>query len=275
MSSPEQNPQNKPTKNVDMRKLYIYTAVIVVVISIISYVFLITSKPRLAKNPELSQASGFKGKVATTIEDEDFTQDIQIEKMQLSIKNLEIKLDKIKLNSELSRILLSFCELRSLIDMDMYYDLKLQEFNALAVKDYNLNQKSQELSKILRNRNYKTEDIATLFRNSIDEIITLKSQDDKNHHFGKVKNIFSKLVIIRRIDGKILDEGDDVDWGVLEIERLINEKSYQKALNEIGKLDEKYQKKLKELTIMLQNQVDLDETSKDIFLHLKTIINNV
>ena len=69
----------------------------------------------------------------TTIEDEDFTQNIQIEELQENFKNLEIKLDQIKLHNELPRLLLSFFELRSLIEMEMDYYLKLQEFSILSL----------------------------------------------------------------------------------------------------------------------------------------------
>lgn len=277
MSNPAENPQNlqnKPAKNVDMKKLYIFTTATVVIISLIAYIILLnSSRPIIAKNSDSASNAVNAQTVATTIEDENFTQDIKIEKLQQNLNNLELRIDRISLNKELPRLVLSFFELRTLIDMNMDYEVKLQEFVTLAAKDANLNQKAQQLSTILRKRNYKTGDIEPSFGRSIDKLVALKAQEDESKN--RITTFFSKLITVRRIDGKIVDKGDDIDRRILLIEKFLQQKSYALALNEVEKFDDKYQKELKNFTIMLQNQVELDEVSKDIFSYLKTIVNNV
>ena len=160
----------------------------------------------------------------------------------------------------------------------MDYYLKLQEFSILSIKDPIFSQKTDQLSQILRKKNYKIQDIDEEFQGSIKNIMRLKSQynENENKDFSdKLKNTFSKLATIRRIDGKIVNKSDEIDLEILKIERLIRTRSYQEILDIIGKLDNKYQAELKSLTTILQNQVDLENISKDIFLHLKALVNHV
>ncbi len=262
------------------KKLILLTTIIIATTTIISYFAISTSykTPLLVHNNNKTplKISKTKRLVKTTIEDKNFTRDLQIEELQEKFKELELKLNTIKLDDNLSKIILSFAELRALIEMEQNYEVKLQEFSTLAVKDPTLTLKAEELAKILKDKNYNVKDIADEFQNSIDKIIILKSKDNANDKFiDKIKNNLPKLVIVRRIDGKVKNADDAIDLTILQIEQYIASKSYQKALNKIETLDQKYQEELHTLISMLKNQIELEQISNTIFLYLKRVVNNV
>lgn len=272
------------TKNNSVRKILSRKIIILIslgIIILLGTTYLIikmnstnpTTSERSSKHQRVSKNKDVRSKkVKTTIEDKDYSQNLKIEELQEKFNNLEITLDAIKLNDKLSRIILSFAELRSLIELEENYQIKLQEFSTLAAADPILNLKSEELSTILNNRNYQIQDIRDEFENTIDKIIALKSQDEnKNGLIDKLQHSFSKLVIIRRVDGKIQKSGDEIDLAILEIKELIRQKSHQKALDNIKTFGPKYQKELARLSEMLTNQADLDKVSEEIFAYLKKV----
>lgn len=267
---------NKLVQNRKFRRFIFLVIIILAATSLISYLILSNTTPtsETEKSTNDTKNIPLDNSSKTTIEDKDFTQNIQIEELQEKFKQLELKINDLKLGNDLSKIVMSFYELQSLIEAETNYDLKLQEFSTLTVRDQNLGIKIEKLSQILRNKDYAIADIEIGFNNAIDNMIALKSKNDPNNRFiDKVKHSLPQIIVVRRIDGKIINKGDEIDAAIVEINQLIKQRYYKKALDKIETLDQDYQKILTKVIKMLQNQIELEQTSYEIFSYLKKISN--
>lgn len=273
-SKNKENQQDQLMKSPKFRRFLYIVIFIVIVSTIISYFILREDTVSGVKAIVSNVTNGQIAKQKTTIEDKDFTQSVKIEEIEEKIKQLELQVKDLKFGNQLSRIVMSFTELRSLIDDEMNYELKLQEFSALVAKDQALSDKTDKLTQILRNKDYSFKDIDAELQRVIPKMIALKAKNDPNERFlDKVKHSLPQLVVVRRIDGKIVNKGDEIDAAIVEIDQMLKQKYYKKALDKIEALDPDYQKLLIKLVRMVKNQVELEQTSYEIFSYLKKISN--
>ncbi len=210
------------------------------------------------------------------IQDDNLDRDNKIAELQNKISELELKISNVNLQNELSIIAISFSKLLYLVQMDLDHEMQLSQLASLSIKDHYLTLKIEKLKDFLAKKNYNIAQMPESFAKLIDNLVSLKKQDDvKMDFFDNIKNNLSQLIVIRRIDGRIVKDGDEIDAKILEIERFIKLKSYSEALETINSLESKYQESLSKVTLMLENQIAINNSFKEIFLYLQKIINNV
>src|SRR5690606_11322358 len=155
----------------------------------------------------------------------------------------EAELKEIKNQDNLSKIIISFIELKNNVLVGKDYHNQLQELELLSGANSDLSVKVKRL-KIILNQNPKTQaQIKAEFANLIQQIIAKKSEEKnkENKLYDKVKNNLNKLVIIRKTNGAAQKEQENIDLIVLKTEESIEESEYEKALKMLSQLPEDYQ----------------------------------
>jgi hypothetical protein len=91
--------------------------------------------------------------------------------------------------------------------------------------------------------------------------------------WGKAKASISRLITIRRTDGKAKNAAQNIDLVIMNSKELILQKQYGKALTQLNSLDDEYQPTLVKLIFDLENAHGLQKTSDDIYQYLKLLSN--
>ncbi len=200
----------------------------------------------------------------------------EITDLENRVNELELKIEKIDLKDELSILAISFAKLSYLIQQEFDYKVELSKFAALSAKNQYLFSKIKLLENALDEKNYKISEISAAFNDKIDDLILLKKNSEQDlGFFEKIRQNIANLVIIRRVDGVIKSDADKIDAKILKIEQFLLSGSFAFALNEINNIDSKYKLILKDLILMLENQVAINDSIDAIFSYLQKIINNV
>lgn len=200
------------------------------------------------------------------------SQQTKIEELQKKYEALILELNKIRNQDKISKLVITFVELNNNVTAQKNYQEELQKFEILSASDQILVAKIARLKVILSNDLKTSSQLQQEFRALIPKIIANKSVD---HHSGSViftiKNAVANLVTIRRVDGQVRDSQDNVDFIVLETERLIEQKKYRQALNLLDSLENKYQPLLTKFVFDLQNIAQLQELNEEIFNYFKNL----
>jgi hypothetical protein len=210
------------------------------------------------------------------MQDVEFDKQVKINDLETRINELELKINNIDLKDEMSILAISFAKLSYLIQQESDYQIELSKFAALSAKNYYISSEIKLLEDALDKKNYKRSKISSVFNNKIDDLILLK---EKSNHdsgmFEKIKRNVANLVIIRRIDGVINNDLDEIDAKILKIEQLMDSGSFNLALSEVSDMDLEYKSILKDVIFMLESQAAINNSIKNIFSYLQKIINNV
>ena len=196
----------------------------------------------------------------------------EIKELQENYQLLKEELNKIKNQDKLSKIIISFVELRRLVLSGQNYSNQLQELELLSRTDSNLAIKVKKLAITLKNKPKTEEQIKKEFEALVPKIIAKKYDlNSDNSLFSKVKNNISKLVLVRRIDGVVKNDDDNIDSIIAKSEGFMKQSEYQEVLDEISLLPEDYQPLLVRMIVDLKTVIELREINSDIFSYLKTL----
>lgn len=201
-------------------------------------------------------------------------QKLQIEELQKQYKDLRTDLDHLKTQDRLAKIIVTFSEITSKIDLGKNYNPDLQKLEALASSDISLTNKIEKLKNILKKEPKSAKTISLEFNKAIPEIITAKHNDAAPINFiGKIKKALSKLITIRRVDGIVGSKDQNVDYIIVTTSKLIEEEKYGEALDLLDSLGNNYQSVLVKINFDLQNADDLQKINQQIFSYLKELAN--
>lgn len=198
-------------------------------------------------------------------------QQLQIDILQGQYLSLKSELEKVRNQDKLSKIIISFIELKDCIDAYKDCSQKLDKMILLTKSDPNMNERIADLKEALKVNPKSKDELKKEFRSLIPDIIAAKSGAIASQNlFDKIKNSLAKLIIIRRIDGVVANSSQNIDFVIVETEKLIDEGKYQGALNLLSNQEEKYKVVLEAMITDLQNANYLDKSLADIFDYLKS-----
>lgn len=201
-------------------------------------------------------------------------QKLQIEELQKQLQILQIELDKLKNQDKLPKIIIALVELQNQFELGKNYDGNLSKLEALSASDLVLNNKIEKLKAVLKNSPKHSREISNNFAGIIPQIIALKYSEPQNTGIiGKIWNNISKLITIRRIDGIVKKPKQNVDFIILQTEKLIAEEKYEQALNLLSTLGQDYQPVLVKVNFDLQNAADFQKVNSEILSYLKELSN--
>lgn len=193
---------------------------------------------------------------------------VQIEDLRTQIQNLKGEMVKNKNQEKISKMILVYVDLRQQIFSGGDFSQELKNFEILTSFDENLQGKIAKLKPLLPHY-YNQEKLVKSFAEAIPDIIaTKKNIGEQTGLIAKIRYNISKLVVIRRIDGK---NPQDVDAVIVKIEKDLKEKNYQEALNSALSLDQNYHEVLKDFLDKLSNALEVQKTDQEILNYLKSL----
>lgn len=192
---------------------------------------------------------------------------VQIADLREQIQGLKSEIIKYKNQEKIGKMIFTYVDLRQKFLAAKPYEETLKSFEMLIVFDKNLQEKTAKLKPLLVHFSNQ-EKLSKEFANIIPELITTKNSDPNAGLAAKIRHNISKLIVIRKIDGK--DVGD-VDSIIVQIEKLLREENYQEALNSALSLDQKYHQILADFLSELGASVEVQKIDQEILNYLKSL----
>jgi len=191
----------------------------------------------------------------------------EINDLKQQTQFLKSEFTKYKNQEKLGKLILSYVDFRQKLLVGLSGEDELKNFEMLAAYDQNLQDKVSKLKPLLKtfaSREKLTKDLASL----IPEIIATKNSGAQDAFFAKVRHNISKLITIRRIDGK---NPDDVDGIIVRTEKLLHDANYQEAFDSLMALDASYHAILADFLSELSTTVEVRKIDSEILSYLKTL----
>lgn len=192
---------------------------------------------------------------------------IQINDLKAQIESLKSEFTKYKNQEKLGKIIFSYLELRQKIFAGENYDNSLKSFQLTSVFDIKLQDKAAKLEVALKSFT-NAKDLNKSFSDLIPEIIVTKGNPANDDLAAKIRRNISRLVVIRRVDGK---NPNNVDGIVARAEKLIRSENYQEALDCLLALDQNYHAILADFLSKLSAASEMKKIDAEILSYLKTL----
>jgi hypothetical protein len=192
---------------------------------------------------------------------------LQINNLNQEVLNLKSEILKYKNREKIGKMILVYVELRQEFFAQKSYKNSLQNLEVLSASDENLLGKIEKIKPLLLVFSNK-ETLSKTFSSLISELIIAKNNNSNNSLTSKIRRNFSKLVIIRKIDGK--DVGD-IDSKIFKIENFLHQENYQEALNLLLSLDQNYHEITKDFLNDLTIAIEVQKIDQEILNYLKNL----
>lgn len=191
----------------------------------------------------------------------------QISELNARLQTVEDELIKHKNREKIGKIILTYVELRQEIFTEKDYANSLKNFEILAALDPNLSSKVEKLKSVLSEFSSQ-EKLSKSFADIIPELIVSKKNNSNSSLISKIRHNISKLVIIRKIDGKNTGEIDSV---IVRIEKSLKEENYQEAMNLMLSLDKSYHNIIADFLDDLSSAIEVQKIDQEILTYLKSL----
>ena len=192
---------------------------------------------------------------------------LQINDLKEQIQVLRTDIIKNKNQERIGKIIFTYVDLRQKISAGENYQEAFKNFEILAALDENLQNKVTKLKPLLPDLLNKQK-LGAAFNSIIPNLIINKNTNSDASFLGRLRNQISKLVIIRRIDGK---NPHDVDGIIAKTEAALSAENYQEALDSLLVLDQTYHQILADFLNSLSIAVEVQKTDQEIFNYLKNL----
>ncbi len=191
----------------------------------------------------------------------------QINDLKQETQSLRLEFTKYKSHEKLIKIVFAYVEFRQRLFVGEAYENHLKNFEMLTSSDQNLQEKIAKMRISLKNYAYNKK-LSADFDQLIPEIIATKTSNSETGIFAKVLHNLSKLIVVRRVDGK---NPNDVDGIIARTEKLLAEENYEKALEALLMLDQNYHEILVNFLNELNSAAEVKKIDEDISSYLKTL----
>lgn len=192
---------------------------------------------------------------------------VQINDLNQQLQEIKAEVTKYKNQEKIGKMILIYVDLRQEIFAGITHENSLKNFEMLSASDENLQGKIERLKASLAGF-LGEEKLNKSFSNLIPDLIVAKNNNSDATLLSKVRRNISKLVIIRKIDGK--NDGE-IDSTILKIEKFLNERNYQEAMNSLLSLDQNYHEIIKDFLNDLSIAVEIQKTDQEILNYLKSL----
>ena len=143
----------------------------------------------------------------------------------------------------------------------------LKNFETLAALDENLSSKVEKLKGALPEFSNQ-EKLSKSFAKLIPDLIVTKNNNPNPNLISKIRRNISKLVIIRKIDGK---NNGEIDSSIVEIEKSLKEENYQEAMNSLLSLNQSYHDIIADFLDDLSVAIEVQKIDQEILTYLKSL----
>ena len=199
-------------------------------------------------------------------------QQLQISELQNNYSTVKLDLERLKANDSLPKIILSFVKLKDLVDLKQNYSGELQKIEALCRADFAITSKISQLKLALQNQPKNNLELSAEFAQLIPEIKAKKFEFESSQTWiGKIKATIAKFIVIKRTDGK--NDGSSFETAIANTQNFINNRQYDKALQNLETLGCHYGEVLGIIKKDLQNADDFQKISDEIYRYLEVLSN--
>ncbi len=192
---------------------------------------------------------------------------VQINDLKQQIQNLNSEFSKYKSQEKLGKIIFAYIDFRRDLLGLKPYQQDLRNFEMIIFADQILQDKVEKLKPLLTNFNNQKQ-LQKSFKEIIPELLATNNSSGQNDFLSKVRHYISKLIVIRRIDGK---NPNDIDGIILKIEQSLSEENYQEALNSSLLLDQNYHQIMTGFLEKLNNALEIQKIDQGILDYLKKL----
>lgn len=200
----------------------------------------------------------------------------EIKELKDGYQLMQTELAQIKNQDRLPKIIIAFVELQNLIELGHNYLPQLHNLELLSIEDDNLKAKVSQLSALLDRQPKTNSQIVEEFSEVIKEVMSRKSKGSASDSlFGKVKGSLSKLIIIRKTEGTVENDDQNIDLIIANAERAISQGYYQHAWQALELLPADYKPIVAQTAFDLKEIIKLNRINNEIFVYLKLLANDV
>lgn len=192
---------------------------------------------------------------------------IQIEDLRSQIQELKSEILKYKNQEKIGKMIFTYVDLRQNIFSGKPWEEELKTFELLVASDENLQNKITKLKPLLVNF-FAQEKLSQSFSSLIPELVINENKNPDPGIVARIRRNFSKLIVVRRIDGK---NPNSIDGIIVKIEKSLQAENYQEAFNQALSLDQNYHEILKEFLDSLSVAVEVQKIDQEILNYLKTL----
>lgn len=192
---------------------------------------------------------------------------VQINALKEQIQSLKSDFTKYKSQEKIGKIIFTYVDLRQKIIAGENYDNELKSFEVLSAFDEKLSGKLDKLKPLLKNYS-DAKKLKKEFNELIPQLIATKNNPVEAGFIAKIRYNISKLIVIRRIDGK---NPFDVDGIIVKTEKLLNEENYQDALTNLLALDQSNHAIIVNFLNDLNATLEVQKVDQEILLYLKNL----
>ncbi|MBU6140687.1 MAG: hypothetical protein KGP29_03905 [Proteobacteria bacterium] len=193
---------------------------------------------------------------------------VKIEDLNTQLQALKNEVQKYRSQERISKMTVSYVVLRDKIFVGKNYNEELKSFEVLSSFDEVLVTKISKLKPALVKFSTK-EKLQQSFSSIIPEIIVNKNNGaEKEGIFAKIRRNISRLIVVRRIDGK---NPQEVDAVVVRIEKALAQENYSEALSASLSLDQSYHEILKNFLDELSASLEVHQADQEILNYLKSL----
>lgn len=190
----------------------------------------------------------------------------QIADLSRQMQEMQAELVKYKNQEKISKIILSYVDLRQQIFAKNSYENSLKDFEILTSSDEGLSEKARMLRQALPNFSTQKE-LLSNFSKLIPDLIFAKNNNVEKGLSSRIRRNISKMITIRRIDGK----GADIDSAIIKIENFLKQENYQEAMNLLLSLNQNYHEIIEGFLNSLSGAIEVQKIDQEILNHLKSL----
>jgi GTPase SAR1 family protein len=187
--------------------------------------------------------------------------------LQEQILSLKTDLQKYKNQEKLGKIIFAYVDLRQKIFAGDNYADALKSCEAISIFDKNLQQLFSTLSPLLKNFS-TAEDLSKEFDDLIPELIATKDAGIEDDIMSQIRYNISKLIVVRRVDGR---NPNDVDGIIAQVEKLLRQQNYQESLDLLLTLDQLHDITLFRFLNRVRAAIVVRKLDQEILSYLKTL----
>lgn len=199
-------------------------------------------------------------------------QQLQIADLQNSINALQLDLSRLKTNDGLAKIILSFVKLQDLVESKHNYDSELQKLEVLCRADFALTSTIAKLKSTLQNQPKNHQELSREFADLIPQIKAKQIEiESGGTWWGRIKAVVARFIIIKKTGEN--KSGSDVESAIFKIITALENKQFDRALQNVDLIGRDYQETLATLKIDLQNASNFQQVSGEIYKYLEALSN--
>ena len=192
---------------------------------------------------------------------------VQINDLKDQLQALRADFVKYKNQEKIGKMIFAYIDFRQKIFSDFIDEDSLKNFEMLSAFDQNLQAKIVKLKPLLAGFSHK-KNLEKSFNDLIPKLVAKKNINPDSGFVAKIRYQLSKLIVIRRIDGKNVGDVDEI---VVKTEKLLREKNYQEALNSLLRLDQSYHEILVNFLDDLSSAAEIQKIDQEILNYLKSL----